>query len=137
MLRLFRIVLFCVFSIICGCKTNQIVNKEREGRWIFSDTINDVVYKSRGKYKKGIEQKTWRYFANNKRIKKEKYKNGVCYTKNFFDNGRLKSKGKTQMITLNHEIHWFYFGDWQFYDESGKLTEVKKYEKGKWINDSL
>lgn len=137
MSRLFRIVLFCVFLIIFGCKTNQIVNKEREGRWIFIDTINDVVYKSRGKYKNGIEQKTWRYFVNKKRIKKEKYKNDICYTSNFFDNGKLKSQGKTQMITLNNEIHWFYFGDWQFYDESGKLIEIKKYDKGKWVNDSL
>ena len=137
MVRLFKIGLFFIVSINCGCKTNLMVNKERNGKWIFSDTINDIVYKSKGKYKNGIEQKTWRYFANNKRIKKEKYKNEVCYTTNFFDNGRLKSKGKTQMITVNQEIHWFYFGDWQFYDESGKLIEIKKYDKGKWINDSL
>ncbi|MFC6877326.1 hypothetical protein ACFQZF_03020 [Flavobacterium myungsuense] len=114
-----------------------MVNKERNGKWIFSDTINNIVYKSKGKYKNGIEQKTWRYFANNKRIKKEKYKNEVCFTTIFFDNGRLKSKGKTQMISVNKEIHWFYFGDWQFYDESGKLIEVKKFVKGEWVNEPL
>ena len=66
-----KITLFLLVFLLLSCKTNQTVNKEKQGKWIYKDTINDVIYKTVEKYKNGNEQKTWRYYANNKRIKKE------------------------------------------------------------------
>lgn len=129
----FSFLLFILITI--SCKTNQIVNKEREGKWIYSDTVNGVIYKSTGKYKKGIEQKTWRYYADKKIIKKEKYRKGICYVTTYFDNGKIASQGKTKMIITDAKAHWFYFEDWFFYNEKGELITTKTYADGEMVKE--
>lgn len=121
--------------LVAGCKTNQTKNQERIGKWIYKDTVNGIVYKSKGRYKKGIEVKTWKQFANGKCIKKEVYKNGICHTINYFQNGKIASIGQTKMIETKENVHWYYFGDWKFYDKNGKMTFLKKYENGELINE--
>jgi len=32
-------------------------------------------------------------------------------------------------------MHWFYFGDWKFYSDKGKLIEIKKYNSGELISE--
>lgn len=97
--------------------------------------MNGISYKSKGKYKKGIEVNSWRYYANKKRIKKEKYKNGICYVTTYFENGKTESKGKTKLAITDTETHWFYFGDWLFYDKNGQLISVKSYVAGELVNE--
>lgn len=49
--------------------------------------------------------------------------------------GKYNQKGKTKMETNSKETHWFYFGDWKFYSDKGKLTEIKKYNNGELISE--
>ena len=128
--------IFSFFFIFTNCKTNRIVNKEKQGKWIYKDTVNEVIYKSVGKYKKGIEQKTWRYYATKKLIKKEKYNNGICYVTNYYNSGKISSKGKTKMVITDGNVHWFYFDDWFFYTENGQLTTTKNYADGELISET-
>jgi hypothetical protein len=30
--------------------------------------------------------------------------------------------------------HWYYYGDWKYYNENGKLLYIKKYNQGKKID---
>jgi hypothetical protein len=34
------------------------------------------------------------------------------------------------------ETHWFYFGEWKFYSDKGKLTEIKNYNNGELISEN-
>ncbi len=43
------------------------------------------------------------------------------------------SQGKTKSEIKNNLLHWFYFGNWKYYDEKGKLIKTKKYENGNLI----
>ncbi|WP_269224056.1 MULTISPECIES: hypothetical protein [Flavobacterium] len=131
------ITLCFIFSLI-GCKTapiNQKVNKKREGLWIEQYSIDSTQYKSVGKYKNDDPIKKWRYYLNGKIIKREKYKGTICKTKTYFENGKIQSKGHTKTTTNNIEIHWFYDGIWNFYNEKGKPTIVKKYNNGELISE--
>ena len=128
--------IFSFFFIFTNCKTNRIVNKEKQGKWIYKDTVNEVIYKSVGKYKKGIEQKTWRYYANKRLIKKEKYQNGICHVTNYFSSGKIASRGKTKMVVTDGNVHWFYYDDWFFYDENGKLITPKNYSNGELVKET-
>lgn len=121
------------FLILFGCKSqpiNQVVNKERENLWIEKNTLDNTHYKSIGKYHKGDPIKKWRYYQNDQIVKKEKYIKNRCKTTTYHKNGKIQSKGKTKTVTTNLETHWFYFGDWKYYDEKGKLVLLKKYENG-------
>ena len=127
---------FSTCFLFLNCKTNQIVNKQKHGKWIYKDTINDVFYKTVEKYKKGIEQKTWRYYANEKIIKREKYKNGICYVTNYYPSGKIESKGKTKLVITDKLAHWFYFDYWYFYDEKEQLVDTKFYADGVLLGET-
>jgi len=126
--------LFLVF-LIFSCKTNKTINHHREGKWVFKDTVNGILYKSKGKYKQSREIKTWKYFENHKLVKTEKYQDSICYSKTFDEKGRVTSIGKSIIIDENNETHWYLTGDWIFFDEKGKIIGIKKYKKGELISE--
>lgn len=131
------IILFLTLILI-GCKTtpiNQKVNKEREGLWIEEYNQDDSRYKSIGKYHKGDPIKRWRYYLNDKIIIREKYKDDFCIRTSYHQNGKVQSKGKTKIDATTPKIHWFYYGDWKYYDEKGKLISINKYEDGKLVSE--
>jgi hypothetical protein len=136
-MRYFSLFIFITFLII-GCKSasiNQKINKKREGLWIEQYSIDSIQYKSVGKYKNGDPIKKWRYYLNGKIIIREKYKGNICKTTTFFENGKIQSKGHTKTTTNSIEIHWFYDGVWNFYNEKGKPTIIKKYNNGELISE--
>lgn len=124
--KIFLLITFAIFA----CKTNQTCHKLKVGKWIYTDTINAICYKSIGKYCKNLEKGTWKSFEGDKLVKTEKYKKGICYTKTYHQNGQLASEGKTKLSETETESHWFYFDQWNFYDPSGKLLETKFYTEG-------
>jgi antitoxin component YwqK of YwqJK toxin-antitoxin module len=128
--------LFITLLALSCCKINQFKHKQKTGRWVYRDTVNGIVYESKGKYKKGLEKKTWNYYANNKLIKKEEYKKGLCYVTTYFDNGAIASAGKTKLSVTDAETHWYYFDEWHFYDETGKLIKIKKYAEGALLEET-
>ncbi|WP_348825198.1 hypothetical protein [Flavobacterium aestuarii] len=136
MKKLFVLFLFGVlFSACKNTLINQKINKRKEGVWIQEYSEDNLHYKSYEYYKNDIPVKKWKSYINNKIYKTEKYKNGICIVKYYHENGKLQSKGKTKIEIDSVETHWFYFGEWQFYSDKGKLTEIKKYNKGELISE--
>jgi antitoxin component YwqK of YwqJK toxin-antitoxin module len=130
---------FLLLLLLISCKTapiNQKANKQRVGLWIEQCEIDTTTYKSIGKYKNGEPIKKWRYYINNSIYKKETYRKNKCVTTNYHPNGNIESKGKTNQITTDSKTHWFYFGDWNYYDENGKLISIKKYDKGEFVSET-
>lgn len=125
--------LFFLIAIV-GCKTNRTVNGEREGLWIEKNTIGDKTYKSRGRYRAGFERKTWKYYENGQLVKKEVYKDSVCYVTHF-KNKKKSLEGKTKMRYEGHDLHWFYTGDWIEYDSVGKPVVQRIYHNGVLIGE--
>lgn len=125
LILIFAIISFC---LSCKSKINQVVNQQREGKWITIDTL-DSIYITKGKYKKGIEKGTWKYFYNNRLVKKEKYNKGICNTTFYHPNGKIAKKGNTKLESNSIEDHWYYTGKWAFYNPKGKLDSTKIYKK--------
>lgn len=130
--KLLAIILIVTIS---SCKTNRIKNNERIGKWIEFDTIDGKIYKSIGRFRNGLGKGTHRQFSDKKLVRKEKYKDGICHTTYYYENGQIMTEGNTKMVLTENEIHWFYDGDWKFYDESGLLLGIRTYESGAVINE--
>ena len=122
--------LLLLILILSSCKTNQKSNGLRNGKWITTDSISNNMYKYVEKYKKGEEVKTWKTFKNNKIYKKEKHKKLVCEVTYFGENKKTISKGQTKIEESVNKSHWFYFGEWKYYNNKGKLILLKNYENG-------
>jgi antitoxin component YwqK of YwqJK toxin-antitoxin module len=129
------IFLFLSCLLLSNCKINRTVNGFKHGKWITIDTINNEIYKRVEFYKKGEEIRTWKTHKNKKKYKTEKYKKGICLVTYYHQNGKIAIKGQTKQEVSEKEIHWYYFGDWLFFDENGILTQTKIYENGTFIND--
>ena len=119
--------------IFSSCKINQTKNGEKTGRWIYKDSILNIVSKSKGRYKNGFEVGTWKDYLGEGLITKRKYKDSVCYTTDYHHNGQIRAVGISKMITDSTTIHWFLSGEWKFYDSEGVLLGTKIYEKGEPI----
>ncbi|OXA74907.1 hypothetical protein SAMN05444397_10613 [Flavobacterium aquidurense] len=136
-MRQYFILLFCGIFLF-GCKSkpiNQKINHKKEGVWIDNYKQDSTIYKSFEYYKDDQPVKKWKSYINGKIYKTEKYKNGICIVKYYYENGELQSKGKTKIEVNARETHWFYFGDWKFYSDKGKLTEIRKYNNGNLISE--
>ncbi|MDX6190940.1 hypothetical protein SGQ83_16390 [Flavobacterium sp. Fl-318] len=131
--------LFILFLFaFLGCKTaliNQKIDKKKEGKWMDVYVQDNVEYKSIEYYKHDEPVKKWKTYINGKIYKTEKYKNGICVVKNYYENGKLESKGNTKLEITTLQSHWFYFGDWKFYSDKGKLKGIKKYENGELVSE--
>lgn len=116
--------------ITSSCKINQKRNGLKEGKWISTDTINEDVYKYVERYKKGEEVKTWKTFKNKKIYSVEKHQENICYITYYDANKNIVIKGQTKTENSDKDLHWFYFGDWLYFNENGKLVLIKNYERG-------
>lgn len=131
------ILLFCGLMLL-SCKSkpiNQKIDRKKEGVWIDDYQQDSIRYKSFEYYKHDQPVKKWKSFIDGKIYKTEKYKNGICTVKYYYENGKVQWKGKTKIEVNSVETHWFYFGDWKFYSDKGKLTEIKKYNNGELISE--
>lgn len=132
-------VFFVLFLFVFfGCKTapvNQKIDKKKEGKWVDVYVQDSIEYRSTEYYKHDVPVKKWKTYINGKIYKTERYKNGICIVKNYYENGKLESKGNTKLEVTALESHWFYFGDWKFYSDKGKLKGIKKYENGELLSE--
>ncbi|MEK8179356.1 hypothetical protein WMW71_03295 [Flavobacterium buctense] len=131
-----RFLSLLMLSLLIGsCKINKTVNHDRVGKWVYKDTVNGILYKSKGQYRKSIEIKTWKYYENRKLVKTEKYSDGICHIKTFDHKGRITSTGQSMMLEEQDGTHWYIIGEWTFFDQNGKVIGIKKYEKGVLISE--
>ncbi|WP_316635155.1 hypothetical protein [uncultured Flavobacterium sp.] len=136
-MRQLLILLFCGL-LLSGCKSkpiNQKIDRKKEGVWIDDYTQDSIRYKSFEYYKHDEPVKKWKSYIGGKIYKTEKYKNGICIVTYYYKNGKIESKGKTKLETNSVETHWFYFGDWKFYSDNGKLQNIKIYDKGALVSE--
>jgi antitoxin component YwqK of YwqJK toxin-antitoxin module len=125
------IILGCIILSLFSCKPNQKKTKKREGLWIEQYSLDSAHYKSVGKYKNDDPIKKWCYYLDGKIIK-EKHKIHTCY-KFYHQNNR----GTTVLDTSTKYVHWFYSGNWKFYDNKGKLIIERNYQSGKLASETI
>jgi len=136
-MRYLFITLFLALTFI-GCKTapiNQKANNKKVGLWIEKYSIDTLQCKSVGKYKNGEPTKKWLYYTGNVITKKEIYRKNKCIITYYNANGTIQSKGKTKLVVTGPEIHWFYYGDWKYFDENGNQISTRKYDNGELVSD--
>ena len=115
---------------------NRFKHGERHGLWIIYNDAGKTMVQSRGRYKKGNEKGVWRYYNENRKIrKKEVYRFKKIKTINYFPDGKVNNEGKARLVKEGENLHFYYYGDWKYYSEDGKLSKIVTYEKGKQIGE--
>lgn len=134
------VLILVIFSLAsCGAgKKNQYLktgdHQLRNGYWeeIYKDGETEIL--SKGHYNRGEKTGRWKTFYNGNIYQKENIRNGINQTKFYNPNGKMTVKGQSRTDISDNERHWYYFGDWKFYDEKGKLQYIKTYDKGQKVD---
>lgn len=130
-----------LFSIFISCKTemNQYVKltdklQKRHGKWReeYSSEMGTLI--AVGKYKYGEKMGVWKTVFQDKIYQKDKIRKSVTKTKLYFPNGIIMESGQSRLDISDDKRHWYYFGDWKYYDENGKLKYIKKYSDGNKVD---
>ena len=121
------VLIFCGF-LLGSCKVNRLQNGLKTGLWITKDEGDG--FKNRGRYRKGMQRGVWKYFYNDTLYQKEKYAGNTARVRLYHRNKKLSAIGKTQIDFDGKMAHWYYQGDWKYYDAGGKLLKTVTYEKG-------
>ena len=119
--------------ILASCKVNGYRNGLKHGLWINKYVDGQITQKSRGRFKNGRETGTWKYKHGKDLYKKEKY-NGTTSTVRFYHpNSKIAATGMTMVDFNGIELHWYYHGDWKYFDTQGKPFKVVTYKKGNLV----
>ncbi len=138
-LLLLSFALLCLpaYSIQQGKKEKGFdKNGQRDGKWCTyydqSKGIKDKV----GKYKHGEQVGKWKYYTHEGILYKEERYNlrkHRIHTK-IYKNGKLLKTGKARIVDEPDGIHYYWYGEWKYYNENGKLEKIIIYDNGKAVN---
>lgn len=136
----YSILILFMFSMI-SCtpkKVNQYVkingSQLRDGLWLESYDSDTGKLQAKGKYSKGEKVGIWKTSFHGKRYQKDVIKDGIIKTKIYHPNGKIMQKGQSRTDISSNERQWYYFGDWKYYDDKGKILFIRKYALGKKVD---
>lgn len=109
-------------------------SQQRHGKWKLEYSGADGKYRDIGRYRKGERVGVWRTIFQDKLYQKDKIRKSITKTKVYYPNGKLMEKGQSRVDVSDNERHWYYFGNWKFYDENEKLKYIKKYVEGRPVD---
>lgn len=132
-------ILFFCFLLLGSCVIAQKINRlnkkgERIGRWItYRDDAKTIKY-FEGKFRNGITTGKC-YFYNNDGVLNRREINRFKKMKTtfYYPNGEVKLKGNARLENLPNKVHYYFYGKWKAYNDSGKLVKYYFYEQGKLL----
>ena len=138
-IKIISLLVIVVFFNSCSKKINQYVvlenkTQKRNGKWKEVDINKKDTLVTFGKYKLGEKVGVWKTTFNGKIYQKEKIRNDISKITTFYPNGKIMEKGQTKLEITPDLRHWFYFGNWQYFSNDGKLEYIKKYHQGQKID---
>ncbi len=141
-----KILNLLVFVMIFTGSSGQLFHKKinttnidgkKDGIWITYFDIENKQVESREHYKDGFETgKCRHYYANgNIRLKWRYYKNRVR-AKYYYENGKLDQKGWSKMDWTATDVHYYWHGQWKFFDDKRKPIRKTFYQYGEEVSGS-
>lgn len=140
MFKNFLLTLLSIFAFVsCQTKTNQYIKisdkvQKRHGKWKEEYPTEEGTLIATGRYNMGEKVGVWKTYLGDKLYQIEKIRRKKIKMFVYYKNGNIMERGQSKLDISENERHWYYFGDWKFYDKNGKLKYVKKYADGKKID---
>ncbi len=104
---------------------------ERTGKWIVYIDEPKKLKSFEGRFRNGLTVGKC-YFYNNDGVldRREINRFKKMKTTFYFPNGKVKLKGNARIENLPDKIHYYFYGKWKSYNDSGKLVKYYYYEQG-------
>lgn len=132
--------IFLILSLIISYNSSsQKLNRlnkhgERTGKWIVFIDDAKKIKSFEGKFRNGITRGKCYFYTNDgvlDRREINRFKN--MKTTFYYPNGKVKLKGNARIENLPDKVHYYFYGKWQSFNDSGVLVKNQFYEKGKLL----
>lgn len=131
----FLILIFINSSTIFSQSFNRL-NKhgERTGKWVTYIDDAKKLKSFEGKFRNGNSYGKC-YFYNNDGVldRREINRFKKMKTTFYYPNGKVKLKGNARLENLPDKIHYYFYGKWKAFNDSGHLIKYCYYEKGNLV----
>lgn len=128
-------ILLCYSDLFVAQSMNQFNNKgKRTGKWVIYLDDSNSVKSFEGKFRNGISVGASYYYTNEGVLEKKDVKKFRKLKTTFYHpNGKVRLKGNARLENLPDRIHYYFYGQWKVYDETGVLIKSNYYTKGELI----
>lgn len=110
------------------------------GRWVtYHDDAKKVVM-NKGKFRHGLQIKTWYYITDNGTLyRKEGYqrKGEEIATTLYHPNGTVSVTGTAKRVEDAVKIHYYWQGFWQYFTEEGQPHKKAYYSNGVLVETTV
>lgn len=126
--------LFLVNSIVSQSLNRLNRHGERTGKWITYIDDAKTLKSFEGRFRNGISIGKC-YFYNNDGVLERREINLFKKMKTtfYYPNGKIKLKGNARIENTTEEIHYYFYGKWKAYNDTGLLVKNMYYQQGKLI----
>lgn len=129
------ILFFFSLQSIFSQKINRFnIHGHRTGKWITYIDEEHKLKSFEGRFRDGISKGKC-YFYNNNGILERREINRFKKMKTtfYYPNGNVKLKGNAKLENLPDKVHYYFYGKWKSYSDSGVLIKNQYYLQGKII----
>jgi hypothetical protein len=125
--------LFVILCTTCYAQSLNKLNKHghRTGRWInYADSAKKIKL-FEGKFRNGKSIGKSYFYTNDgilDRVEKNRFKK--LKTSFYYPNGMIRLTGNARLENLPDKIHYYFYGKWNAYNDSGQLIKYYYYTKG-------
>lgn len=106
------------------------------GRWnVYYDDAHAQPF-TRGRYRHGQATGRWRYYApTGALVRLERYRrHGLSDITYYHPNGQVARQGQARVADEPDGLHFYWFGEWLSYSETGVLQKVETYQNGHLVS---
>lgn len=145
-----RPVIFTLLSVLAAACTPRLTHGPRGfwhtnrldrrgdpiGRWnVYYDEAQTKPL-TQGRYRHGRPTGRWRYYAPTGALaRQERYhRHGLSDLTYYHPNGQVARQGQARVADEPDGLHFYWFGEWLSYSETGVLQKVEIYQNGRLVD---
>jgi antitoxin component YwqK of YwqJK toxin-antitoxin module len=127
--------LITVSIISCKTKQNGFDSKDRHhGKWKYYYDMEGTRLSGKGRFRHGQQVGRWNYYTYDGQVERKERKklfSDILVTTFYYPSGKVSHRGHSRLLINDEGVHYYWFGEWKYYDEKGIHTRSAYYEDGK------
>jgi hypothetical protein len=135
-MKFFTLIVFLGFWVSLFSQSTNKLNRhgERTGRWInYADSAKTIAL-FKGRFRNGRPVGKSYFYTNEgilDRLEKNRFKK--LKTVFYYANGTVRLTGNARLENLPEKIHYYFYGRWKAYNDSGELIKYYYYTRGELV----
>lgn len=124
----------CLFTVKAQKLNGFDKHGERHGRWLTYMDDEKKIKSFEGKFRHGKTVGKSYYYTNDGVLERiEINRRNKLKTTFYYPNAKVRLKGNARIDNLPDKVHYYYYGKWKAYTDSGNLLKYCYYNKGQLV----